>query len=190
MNQDWTIQTRSEICTATQAPFLAGEIFHTLLFQETGGLRREDLCEAAFRERPADAPAAFSHWRAKFEPAPAKPPEALGKQTAEQLLRLYMADPDPKLRNVRYILAVMLERKRTIKEMETARAEDGSLLRIYHFPKTGEALVIPDPQLRLDQIAEVQMEVAGLLGGPVSLSPASTEPTEPTEPTELAPEFS
>lgn len=151
---------------ATQAPFTAAEIFHTLLFQDPTGLRREDICEAAYKERPADAPVAFSHWRSKFEPTPAKPPEPLGKQTAEQLLRHYMADPDPKLANVRYILAVMLERKRTIKEIETARAEDGTLLRIYQFPKTGEALVIPDPQLRLDQIATIQLEVAELLGAP------------------------
>ena len=151
---------------ATQAPFTAAEIFHTLLFQDSVGLRREDLCEAAYKERPADAPVAFSHWRSKFEPTPAKPPEALGKQTAEQLLRHYMADPDPKLANVRYILAVMLERKRIIKEVETARAEDGTLLRIYQFPKTGEALVIPDPQLHLDQIATIQLEVAELLGAP------------------------
>lgn len=180
MNQDWTIQNRSDSCSATQQPFAAGEVFHTLLFQEGVGLRREDLCETAFRERPADAPAPFSHWRAKFEPTPAKAPEPLGKQTAEQLLRMYMADPDPKLRNVRYILAVMLERKRTIKEVETARAEDGTLLRVYQFPKTGEALVIPDPQLRLDQIAAVQLEVAELLGAPASV-PAPAEAEVPSE---------
>jgi hypothetical protein len=180
MNQDWTIQVRSEVCNATQTPFTAGEIFHTLLFQEAGALRREDLCEAAFKTRPADAPVAFSHWRSKFEPTPAKPPEPLGKQTAEQLLRHYMAEPDPKLANVRYILAVMMERKRTIKEVEIARAEDGSLLRIYQFPKTGEALVIPDPQLRLDQIASIQMEVAELLGAPSqqAIEPAVAEALE------------
>ncbi len=168
MTQDWTIQTRSEICTATQAGFAAGQVFHTLLFREADGLRREDLCDEGLRARPPDAPVPFSQWRSKFEPPPAKPPEPLGKQSAEQLLRAYMADSDPKLRNVRYILAIMLERKRILKEVETARAEDGSLLRIYQFPKTGEALVIPDPQLRMDQIAEVQMEVAELLGAPAT----------------------
>ena len=185
MNQDWTIQVRGEVCTATQTPFGAGEVFHTLLFQESTGLRREDLCEAAFKDRSPDAPLAFSHWRAKFEPTPAKPPEPLGKQTAEQLLRHYMADPDPKLGNVRYILAVMLERKRTIKEVETARAEDGTLLRIYQFPKTGEALVIPDPQLRLDQIASIQLEVAELLGAPAP-APASVDNTDNTDNTDAA----
>jgi hypothetical protein len=87
-----------------------------------------------------------------------------------------MADPDPKLANVRYILAVMLERKRIIKEVETSRNDEGKLLRIYQFPKTGEVLVIPDPQLRLDQIAEIQMEVGELLGAPVPAPPSSEEP--------------
>lgn len=176
MTQDWTIQLRSEVCTSTQIPFAAGEIFHTLLFQDQLVLRREDLCDNAYQARPSDAPVPFSHWRSKFEPTPAKAPEPLGKQTAEQLLRTYIADPDPKLANVRYILAVMLERKRIIKEVETSRNEEGKLLRIYQFPKTGEVLVIPDPQLRLDQIAEIQMEVGELLGAPVPAPPPSEEP--------------
>ena len=184
MNQDWSIQTRSDVCTSTQAPFQAGEVFHTLLFEEQGLLRREDLCDAAYRARPQEASVPFSHWRSKFEPTPPKPVEALGKQTAEQLLRTYMADTDPKLRNVRYILAVMLERKRTLKEVETTRSEDGTLLRIYQFPKTGEVLVIPDPQLRLDQIADVQAEVAGMLGGPVQQPPETVQPSSEPSPAE------
>jgi hypothetical protein len=182
MTQDWTIQSRCELCSATGAPFVAGELFHTLLFLEGATLRREDLCQTAFRERPADAPVPFSMWRSKFEPSAAKPPEALGKQTAEELLRHYMADEDPRWRNVRYILAVMLERKRTLKEIQTVRGEDGALSRVYQFPKTGEVLVVPDPQLRMDQIAAVQLEVAELLGKPAT----PTEPAEPTEPTEPA----
>jgi len=160
-------------------------MFHTLLFLEGATLRREDLCQKAFRERPADAPVPFSMWRSKFEPSAAKPPEALGKQTAEELLRHYMADEDPRWRNVRYILAVMLERKRTLKEIQTVRGEDGALSRVYQFPKTGEVLVVPDPQLRMDQIAAVQLEVAELLGKPATPTEPA-EPAEPTEPTEPA----
>lgn len=179
MNQEWSIQTRGEACSATGVAFAAGEVFHTLLYYDKEGLRREDLCQAALAARPEDAPKPFSQWRSKFEPPPAKPPEPLGKQSAEQLLRAYMEDPDPKLCNVRYILAVMLERKRTIKEVETTRSEDGTLMRVYQFPKTGEVLVIPDPQLRLSQMAEIQLEVASLLGAPAT--PGAAAPEAPTQ---------
>ena len=75
-----------------------------------------------------------------------------------------MAESSPELSNARYILAVMLERKKLLKEIEAKRSEDGSLSRIYEHTKTGEVFIVPDPQLRMDQIADVQMQVAGLLG--------------------------
>jgi hypothetical protein len=100
----------------------------------------------------------------KYTPPPPAEPEALGKQTAEDLLRRYMAEASPEHSNARYLLAVMLERKRILKEMETKQAEDGTLLRIYEHAKTGEVFIIPDPQLRLDQLEEVQQQVAQFLG--------------------------
>lgn len=91
----------------------------------------------------------------------------MSKQTAEDLLRHYMEEGAEEHMNLRYILALMLERKRTLKEVEVKRGEDGSLTRIYVHGKSGEVFIIPDPQLKLAQVAEVQMQVAGLLGAPV-----------------------
>ena len=103
-------------------------------------------------------------FRSKFETPPAAPPEPLAKQTAEDLLRSYMSEDAPQKINVCYLLAVMLERKKQLKEVECKRTPEGQLTRIYEHTKTGEVFVIPDPQLRMDQIAQVQQEVAGLLG--------------------------
>ena len=190
MNQDWSIQSRGVACSVTGIPFEAGQYFHTLLFDDKTVLRREDLSEEAFKQRAPDAPQPFSHWRSKFEPAPPKAPEALGKQTAEDLLRKYMADPNPGLANVRYILALMLERKRQLKELEVRKNEDGSLTRIYQHGKSGEVFVIPDPGLKLSQVAEVQSEVADLLAAPatapaaeaVEASTASQDSANPEHP--------
>jgi hypothetical protein len=179
MNQDWSIQSRGVACSVTGIPFEAGQYFHTLLFDDKTVLRREDLSEEAFKQRAPDAPQPFSHWRSKFEPAPPKAPEALGKQTAEDLLRKYMADPNPGLANVRYILALMLERKRQLKELEVRKNEDGSLTRIYQHGKSGEVFVIPDPGLKLSQVAEVQSEVADLLATPVPVPATETAEVSP-----------
>jgi hypothetical protein len=164
INQEWTIQGRAHQCAATGRAFADGEFFYALLFDEKSGYRREDLCEEAWKARPPEAPVPFSFWRMKYAPPPSAPPETLGKQTAEDLLRRYMADAAPEHNNARYLLAVMLERKRILKEIETKQAEDGTLLRIYEHGKTGEVFVVPDPQLRLDQLAEVQQQVAQFLG--------------------------
>jgi hypothetical protein len=172
MNQDWSIQSRSHVCTSTGRGFADGEFFYTLLFDEVTGFRREDWSEEAFRARAVDAPAPFSVWRTKYVPPAPPPPEPLGKQTAEDLLRRYMDEHTPQHTNARYLLAVMLERKRLLKEIEVKRGDDSRLTRIYEHPKTGEVFVIPDPGLRLDQLAAVQTEVAALLAP----EPAAAEP--------------
>jgi hypothetical protein len=172
MNQDWSIQGRSHACSSTGQAFAEGEHFYTLLFAEGAGFRREDWCEAAFAARPAEAPAPFSFWRTKYVPPAPPPPEPLGKQTAEDLLRRYMDEQTPQHTHARYLLAVMLERKRQLKEMEVKKGDDGRITRIYEHPKTGEVFVIPDPGLRLDQLAAVQAEVSALLAP----EPAPLEP--------------
>jgi hypothetical protein len=74
---------------------------------------------------------------------------------------------DPAQASARYILAVMLERKRILRHRDTVREDDGTERLVYEHAKTGESFTIPDPHLRLDQLAEVQQQVATLL------SPAS-----------------
>ena len=162
MTQDWTIQSRAEKCAVTGESFQDGEYFYTLLFDEPAGLRREDLSEAAWKERN-DNRQPFSFWRSKFEPPPPPAPEAIGKQTAEDLLRRYMVETSSQHAAARYLLAAMLERKRLLKEIEAKPSADGQVTRIYEHTKTGEVFVIPDPQLRLDQIEQVQLEVSALL---------------------------
>ena len=160
MNDDWGIKGRSTACTATGRPFQDGEIFHTLLFQDRKEFRREDICDEAWQQRDT-AQTPFSFWRAKFEINP-PPPEPLAKQTAETLLRQYMHADAAEHANLRYILALMLERKRILKPVEPqAQDADGQL--IYLHAKTGEVFIIPDPKLRLDQVEAVQTEVVGLL---------------------------
>ena len=72
---DWPIKQRSEICNATQRPFVPGEVFYTLLYREGDGFRREDLSEEAWRDRNENIQP-FSFWKTKFEPAP---PAALNR---------------------------------------------------------------------------------------------------------------
>jgi hypothetical protein len=161
MQTDWTIQSRSGRCAATGRDFAEGEFFYTLLFRERAGFRREDISEEAWKSRDA-ARQPYSFWRSKFEPPPAAPPEALGRETAEDLLRRYMSGHDEGHANARYILALMLERKRLLKQIEAKEDIHGRTL-VYEHVKTGEVFIIPDPGLRLDQLESVQDEVAALL---------------------------
>jgi len=158
MANDWEIKGRAEKCAKTERLFQDGETFYTLLFRDKQGYHREDWCEEAWAARN-DNIQPFSFWRSRFEPPAPPAPEALRGETAEDLLRRYMQEDNALHANARYILSLMLERKRILKQIEARDDETGRTL-IYEHVKTGEVFVIPDPNLRLDQIEAVQNEVA------------------------------
>jgi len=157
---EWAIKHRSDACNVTQRPFVAGEYFYTLLFREGDGFRREDLTEEAWSSRNENIQP-FSFWRTRYEPTPAAPPEPLGKQNAEELFRKLTSSEDPPA-NASYVLAVMLERKKVLKQVRTEQTENGRVL-IYEHPESGDVFIVSDPQLRLDELQSVQDEVGALL---------------------------
>ena len=73
-----------------------------------------------------------------------------------------MASDNPPA-NACYVLAAMLERKRVLKQVKIESRDGGSRVLIYEQGTTGDVFVVPDPQLRLDELESVQNEVAQLL---------------------------
>ena len=160
MQTDWDIKGRAHACTKTGRAFEDGEFFYTILYRETNGFRREDLCEEAWQARN-DNIRPFSFWRSKYEPPPPPLPEALKKDDAESMLRAILAQNDPATANAAYILALMLERKKILVPVES---QDNDLL-VYTHADTGETIVVRNPALHIDQIPEVQQQVGSLLQG-------------------------
>ena len=158
---DWPIKHRADACARTQRAFEPGEQFYTLLFREGDGFRREDLSEEAWVQRNENI-RPFSFWKTRYEPPPLAPPEPLGKQNAEDILRRLLAEDNASNANACYVLAVMLERKRVLKHIKTEQTEGRPVL-IYEHAKTGDVFIVPNVQLRLDEIEHVQNEVSQLL---------------------------
>ena len=104
-------------------------------------------------------------------PPPPPEPEALKKDDAESLLRRLVAENAAGTRNARYILALMLERKKVLRQIERQRQDGISVLVYEHIP-SGEVWLIEDPGLKLGELTAVQDEVAKLLS-PVEETPAS-----------------
>jgi hypothetical protein len=179
---EWNIQSRANACEACGKKFDDREIFHTLLSDERAGdLRRTDICEACwqnqFSEGARERKGFISHWQTVYE-APAPVVDVIQKDTAETLLRKLIEQNDPRHAPAGYILAVMLERKRILKVKEQI-VRDGQRIFVYEQPKTGDIFTIADPNLRLDQLEQVQCDVAMLLEQGVNpIAPASEIPSQ------------
>jgi hypothetical protein len=157
---EWAIKHRADACAVTHKPFAPGEYFYTLLFHGADGYRREDLSEEAWRNRNENI-RPFSFWKSRYESLPPPSPEPLARENAEQLFRRLIASENPPV-NACYVLAAMLERKRVLKQVKTEQGANGCVL-IYEHGATGDVFIVPDPQLRLDELESLQNEVAQLL---------------------------
>ena len=178
---DWNLQGRSHVCQACARHFVDKQPYHTLLFDERRDYQRQDICPECWASQyslgAADRKGFISHWQGLYEAPPAAPPDAIQKDTAESLLRKLTQQNDPQYRAVCYILAVMLERKRLLKIKAQSR-DGGKRIFIYEQPKTGDVFTIADPNLQLDQLEDVQRQVAHLLEHGLAM-PAETTPTPP-----------
>ena len=178
---EWDIQPRASACTGCQQAFADKQVYHTLLALTPAGYERRDLCSAC---QPAAARAdVLSYWQGEFKmPAPL-PPEPIQKENAETLLRKLVESTDPSHAPARYILAVMLERKRLLKHRDTVTDAQGTELLIYEHAQSGESFTVPDPHLRLDQLSAVQEQIGELLApGKKTAAEPAADPAAGTAP--------
>ena len=173
LTQEWNIQARALQCAKTGKPFEKGERIFSALYWKDGQYQRVDLCAEAWQSRN-DNIEPLSAWQTEFVPPPPPEAEALKKDDAESLLRRLVAENAPGTRNARYILALMLERKKVLRQIERQKQEGVSVLVYEHLP-SGEVWLIEDPGLKLGELTAVQDEVARLLA-PVE------EPAAPAAP--------
>jgi hypothetical protein len=164
---EWDIKSPGNACTATTKPFAEGEKFYSILIWKDGVYERLDFCEEAWKQRNENIQT-LSSWHSIFKPAPVIT-EALKKDDAESLLRRFMQEADDSHRNARYILALMLERKRILKPIDR-QTVNGETVLIYEHATSGETWMIPDPQLKLADLVPVQNEVSALLNKAVAAS--------------------
>lgn len=161
---DWNIQPRSRVCGKCGKPFADKGTYHAFLYASDAGFHRRDVCSDCFDL--GERAMAACYWQGEYRLPPPPEPEPIQRDMAETLLRRLMEKPVGEMAPARYILAVMLERKRLLKHQDTIRKPDGTEWLAYEHTRSGETFLVLDPKLRLDQLDEVREQVMRLLGQP------------------------
>ena len=126
-----------------------------------------------------DADPPFSFWRTVYKPPEHEAKvEIVDKENPETLLSRMVEEDEAHTENARYILAVMLERKKLLVETDSQKAKTG-LLRIYEHRNTGEVFIVKDPQIPLSEIGPIQEEVQALLAPKGEPEIKEAEPDQP-----------
>jgi hypothetical protein len=181
--ESWHVRSRSRECAATQRAFTDGETIVTALFPdpESSGYVRRDYCVEAWNNPPEDMGKPFSFWKTTFSgPVSIETAEHAERLSPEELLVRLVEEDEDHTENTRYILAVMLERQKLLRETDHQRTPNG-ILRVYEHRKTGEVYLIRDPDIPLSEVEAVQNEVFLLLENNGRMpEPVIEETPEPT----------
>ncbi|MES2995600.1 MAG: hypothetical protein V4733_02195 [Verrucomicrobiota bacterium] len=176
----WHVRSRSRECFVTNTPFADGEKIVTALFPDpdSSGYLRRDFSATGWETRAPGENRPFSFWLTTYI-APsgnaAEDPEE--KLSAEEILQRLVEEDEEHTENTRYILAVMLERRKLLRETDHQRTPNG-ILRVYEHRKTGEVFLIRDPDIPLSDVESVQEEVVVLLANNGRLPQVETAPAE------------
>ena len=180
MKEPWSIKSRARVCAESGIAFQSGEKIRAAIFPDpnsSGYLRKDFTLDAWGNRKKEEEP--FSCWLTTYEPPIVEEKvEDVVDKDPETLLKRFVEDEEEHTENARYILAVMLERKKILRETDTQEIPSG-ILRIYDHRKSGDVYIIKDPQIPLTDVDRVQEEVRQLLDpDPEAVSTVTKESTD------------
>src|SRR5579862_6650616 len=112
---EWQIAKASPCCQNCAKAFEAGQAYFSILLQAGSALSRQDFCTACFEQhRPADI---YYFWKTAVPDADAEETRrkpALDPELVLDFLRKLEGDSAPQRAAFRYILALMLARKKVL----------------------------------------------------------------------------
>jgi len=155
---DYEFRRSSRRCTTTGRELASGEVLYSVLFAHGANVERCDFCVEAWQGPPAEA---LGWWKSRVPRPEAK---RIHWAPNEVMLDLFETlDRVPERADFRYLLALLLVRRRVLRLEDTQRDEHGSEVMMMFCPRKGSEhrvpVVLPSPE-RADAI---ERELAELL---------------------------
>jgi hypothetical protein len=156
---EYQIASSTWRCARTGRELAPGEKAYSVLYDRGGTFERQDISPEAWQGPP---PEAFSFWVSRV-PAEGQPRRLqVDDELILDCLERLTAETGAAKVNFRYVLALLLMRRKRLRFEEVARQEDKELL-VLRCPRTRQVYQVVNPQLTEEQLAEVQQEVEKVL---------------------------
>jgi hypothetical protein len=155
---DYEVQRCTRHCSATGRELAPGEWFYSVLVEEGAELRRHDYSVEAWPGAPSQS---IGWWKAQIPDR-----DARRSHWAPNDVMLHFFDElaeQPDRHDIRYVLALLLVRRRVMRVEETEKDEQGREVLVLYCPRRDTTCrvpaVVPDQQ----RIEAIQEELARLL---------------------------
>ena len=155
---EYEVERCTRHCAASGRELQEGEEFYSVLVTEKRDVRRHDYAAEAW---PGPPEAALAWWKSRMPTREAKKGQLAPNEVLLQLFAELERVPDKT--DMRYVLALLLVRRRVLREEDVEREESGGEVLVLYSPREEAnyrvAVNVPNDQ-RTD---EIQAELARLL---------------------------
>jgi hypothetical protein len=177
---DFEIQRCSRKCSVTERELAGGEECYSVLFSEGGQVVRRDYSAAAWQGPPEDC---LGWWKSTVvDPSAGRPQWAPNEVMLDYFERLLA---DPSAEDARYVLALLLVRRRIARVERTEKDETGREQLVIFCPRNETEYRVPEALPTPERAAAIQEQLSELLqtGGVPGVAPTSiTPPAIPADP--------
>lgn len=161
--QEWKFAKSNQTCQLCEAKFGIGASYFSAIFVCSEGFERRDFCLSCFQDRQPEN--VYSYWKTAVPDAEEE--DARPKVDLDSVLDFFRrldGDADAKRIAFRYVLALMLTRKKVFKLDGSEKREDGSEVLVFAARKGGEKHAVVQPDIDENEIGAVSEELGQLLG--------------------------
>jgi len=157
---NYEIKANSLRCAITGRELRPGEKFYSVLYDRGATLERQDYSAEGWQGPPADA---FSFWMGRVPNKGTGTRLHVDEEALFDFFQRLTDETEPRKQNFRYILALLLMRKKRLK-FEGVRTENEAECLILRCARTHRTYKVVNPHLSEEELASVQDEVHQVLG--------------------------
>jgi hypothetical protein len=171
MTDDWQMPRPAKACFACAHPFGVEESFRACLYATAGSYERRDFCGRC--AAPAE-PSPLATWLARVPVPASKKVQPFDREAVYRFFQRLEDEPDAEKVQFRFVLALLLWRKKVLKLERTVTEPEESWE--FRVPATGELHRVPRPDLGEEHLEQLSLRVEQLLAAePGDLNAADAE---------------
>ena len=160
---DWKIKRKEDGCVRCERPFEEGERHFSILLFDAESLGREDRCLSCF-EGDEDLPQDLVFWKTQKQSA-TRHGIAVDFDSVERLFLALEGRAEERLVELRYLLSLLLMRKKRLKLVRVKRTDGGGEWMVLRRPRRTEALDVRVFDLTPARAGELRTELERIVEG-------------------------
>lgn len=155
---DFEVQKFTRVCAKTEVELKAGDEFYSFLMREGASTVRKDVAATAWEGPPEEC---LGWWKSEV-------PDPKSKKlhwAPHDVMLHYFADTEgqPEQADVRYILALLMIRRRIFRLEETETDDDGRDVMVLYCSRNESEYNVPEVSMTPERATEIQALLSELL---------------------------